>query len=443
MNTPVSRFLEKAKERREKRRESRGEREMEKLRRRQEKEKYAQLKESGRAADGRAYGGYDSAFGEAGFAAGEHDGNAGGRMTARQKKILGYMREEGPAPEEKEEPLDFSLGEDREKGRSDLHIHGADGADNAEDAERAGSDVFGAPIAVGRFSPKKMVEKLSKAEAEKSMLKEDDFNAVPISAESYQFPPIDLLKRADKTNGNAAETENALRAKAMKLEETLHSFNIDAQVTNVTQGPAVTRYEVHPNSGVKVKGIKNLSDDIALNMEAKSIRIEAPIPGKPAVGIEIENEKINMVTIREIIDSVAFKKSQSKITFAVGKDIAGKAIVADLKSMPHLLIAGSTGSGKSVCINSIIASFLYKASPDEVKLVLIDPKVVELSNYNGIPHLLIPVVTEPAKAAAALNWAVAEMDDRYRKFAEEGVRELASYNKKYPRGAMMRMSCRR
>ena len=262
------------------------------------------------------------------------------------------------------------------------------------------------------------------------MLKEEDFNVTVSSSESYRFPPIDLLNKPARKGRNPAEEESSLRAKAMKLEETLHSFNIDAQVTNVTQGPAVTRYEVHPNSGVKVKGIKNLSDDIALNMEAKSIRIEAPIPGKPAVGIEIENERINMVTIREIIDSAAFKKSQSKITFAVGKDIAGKAIVADLKTMPHLLIAGSTGSGKSVCINSIIASILYKARPDEVKLVLIDPKVVELANYNGIPHLLIPVVTEPAKAAAALNWAVAEMDDRYKKFAEEGVRELASYNKK-------------
>ena len=165
-----------------------------------------------------------------------------------------------------------------------------------------------------------------------------------------------------------------------------------------------------------------------MNLEAKSIRIEAPIPGKAAVGIEVENDKINMVTLREIIDSNEFKSASSKITFAVGKDIAGKAIVADLKGMPHLLIAGSTGSGKSVCINSIISSILYKADPDEVKLVLIDPKVVELGNYNGIPHLLIPVVTEPAKAAAALNWAVAEMTDRYKKFAENQVRDLESYN---------------
>ena len=272
-------------------------------------------------------------------------------------------------------------------------------------------------------------DKLTRSEAAKSRLREEDFNVNVTSGADYKFPPIDLLKKAARKPGSAADDENTLRMKAAKLEDTLHSFNIDAQVTNVTQGPAVTRYEVHPNSGVKVKGIKNLADDIALNMEAKSIRIEAPIPGKAAVGIEIENDRINMVTVREIIDSSAFKKAESKLTFAVGRDIAGKAIVADLKSMPHLLIAGSTGSGKSVCINSIITSILYKATPDEVKLVLVDPKVVELANYNGIPHLLIPVVTEPAKAAAALNWAVAEMDDRYRRFAEEGVRELTSYNR--------------
>ena len=171
-----------------------------------------------------------------------------------------------------------------------------------------------------------------------------------------------------------------------------------------------------------------IADDIALNLEAKSIRIEAPIPGKAAVGIEVENDTVTMVHMRDIIDSQEFKNSKSKITFAVGKDISGKAIVADLKAMPHLLIAGSTGSGKSVCINGIITSLLYKAKPDEVKLILVDPKVVELGNYNGIPHLMIPVVTDPTKAAAALNWAVAEMTDRYKKFAEAGVRDLESYN---------------
>lgn len=435
MNTPVSRFFEKAKERREKRREMQAEREKEKLERKAEQ---LERRQQQKQAEHERMAGYGPETVEAAERS---------RMTARQKKILGYIRDEGPEQEKEDEILDFSLGEDREKKngigtgdrdeetRDDRFGRGRGGEgeggtfdDGNEDDIK--SEGFGTPIIVGGFSPKKMEEKLTKAEAEKSMLKEEDFNVTVSSSESYRFPPIDLLNKPARKGRNPAEEESSLRAKAMKLEETLHSFNIDAQVTNVTQGPAVTRYEVHPNSGVKVKGIKNLSDDIALNMEAKSIRIEAPIPGKPAVGIEIENERINMVTIREIIDSAAFKKSQSKITFAVGKDIAGKAIVADLKTMPHLLIAGSTGSGKSVCINSIIASILYKARPDEVKLVLIDPKVVELANYNGIPHLLIPVVTEPAKAAAALNWAVAEMDDRYKKFAEEGVRELASYNKK-------------
>ena len=417
MNTPVSRFFEKAGERREKRREDRQQRQREKLER--------AARDAANPAERRKRSRFMDRYGMSKDAAESDENEPGREMSARQKKILGYVRDEGPSVEREEEPLDFSLGEDSEREKA-----GRGRKTKASAGDDIKSEGFGAPIAVGKFSPKKVVEKLSREEAENSMLKEEDFNAEVASAEGYEFPPIDLLNKPARKSGNQAETENMLRAKAQKLEDTLHSFNIDAQVTNVTQGPAVTRYEVHPNSGVKVKGIKNLSDDIALNMEARSIRIEAPIPGKPAVGIEIENDKINMVTVREIIDSAAFRKSQSKITFAVGKDIAGKAIVADLKSMPHLLIAGSTGSGKSVCINSIIASILYKARPDEVKLVLIDPKVVELSNYNGIPHLLIPVVTEPVKAAAALNWAVAEMDDRYRRFAEEGVRELTGYNRK-------------
>ena len=244
----------------------------------------------------------------------------------------------------------------------------------------------------------------------------------------YQYPPLDLLNKPSRS-GHANERAS-LEASAQKLEETLHNFNVNASVVQVTKGPTVTRYEIQPAVGVKVSSIVRLADDIALNLAAKSIRIEAPIPGKAAVGIEVENDKINMVTIREIIDSKEFKENKSKISFAVGKDIGGKAIVTDLKSMPHLLIAGSTGSGKSVCINSLICSILYHATPEEVKFILIDPKVVELSNYNGIPHLLIPVVTEPKKAAAALNWAVAEMNERYKKFAETGVRDLASYNEK-------------
>lgn len=272
-------------------------------------------------------------------------------------------------------------------------------------------------------------EKLTNSQAAKAALDPKEINDSAKPVKAYKFPPVSLLNKGSAPRAKGA-VNAGLQAKAQKLEETLHNFNIDAEVVNVTQGPAITRYEIHPNVGVKVKSIVSLADDIALNLEAKSIRIEAPIPGKAAVGIEVENDKINMVTIRDIIDTSEFKDAKSKITFSVGKDIAGKAIVADLKGMPHLLVAGATGSGKSVCVNSIITSILYKARPDEVKFIMIDPKVVELTNYNGIPHLLIPVVTEPTKAAAALNWAVAEMEDRYKRFAEEGVRELSAYNNK-------------
>ncbi len=267
--------------------------------------------------------------------------------------------------------------------------------------------------------------KLTNKEAREAMLTTEELGQAAKPVKVYHKPPLDLLTRSA---GGAKTNSKLLQAKAMKLEETLKNFHVDARVVQVTQGPTVTRYEIQPAVGVKVSSIVRLADDIALNLEARSIRIEAPIPGKAAVGIEVENDAVSMVKLRDIIDSKPFQNAKSKITFAVGKDISGNAIVADLKSMPHLLIAGSTGSGKSVCINSIILSLLYKATPDEVKLILVDPKVVELGNYNGIPHLLIPVVTDPSKAAAALNWAVAEMTDRYKKFAEAGVRDLESYN---------------
>ena len=255
---------------------------------------------------------------------------------------------------------------------------------------------------------------------------EDEINYGGVGKSKYKLPSIEFLNRG--TEPDRLSMNVNLSAKAAKLEDTLRNFNVDAKVLQVTQGPAVTRYEIQPNVGVKVSSIVRLADDIALNLEARSIRLEAPIPGKAAVGIEVENDKVQMVTLRDILTSKEFKDSKSMITFAVGKDISGNAIIANLKEMPHMLIAGATGSGKSVCINSIIISILYKAAPDEVKLVLIDPKVVELGNYNGIPHLLIPVVTEPSKAAAALNWAVSEMTGRYRKFAEQGARDLETYN---------------
>lgn len=244
----------------------------------------------------------------------------------------------------------------------------------------------------------------------------------------YVFPPLDLLSKP-KSNP-AVGRDQELRETAAKLQQTLHNFGVGVRVTNVSCGPSVTRYELTPDQGVKVSRIVNLSDDIKLNLAAADIRIEAPIPGKAAVGIEVPNKTNSPVPLRELLETKEFKEHPSSLAFAAGKDIAGKPVVADIARMPHLLIAGATGSGKSVCINTIIMSLLYKAKPEDVKLIMIDPKVVELSVYNGIPHLLIPVVTDPKKASGALNWAVAEMTGRYQKFAEYNVRDLKGYNKK-------------
>ena len=243
----------------------------------------------------------------------------------------------------------------------------------------------------------------------------------------YTFPPTELLTMRD--NANDDDITEELRKNADTLTNTLQSFGVSARVIDINRGPAVTRYELQPGAGVKVSKIAGLSDDLALNLAAKGVRIEAPIPGKAAVGIEVPNRNRDIVNIRELIESREFQEAKSKLTVALGKDIVGNVVLADLKEMPHLLVAGSTGSGKSVCINSMIISLMYKANPDEVKLLLIDPKVVELSVYNGIPHLLIPVVTDPRKAAGALNWAVSEMLKRYQLFADNGVRDIAGYNK--------------
>lgn len=243
----------------------------------------------------------------------------------------------------------------------------------------------------------------------------------------YEFPPMELLKKGKQTGG---DSDAHLRETAGKLQETLHNFGVNVSITNVSCGPTVTRYELQPEQGVKVSKIVGLTDDIKLNLAATDIRIEAPIPGKAAVGIEVPNENNSTVMLRDLLQSEAFSSCKSKLAFAAGKDIAGKPVITDIAKMPHLLIAGATGSGKSVCINTIIISLLYKASPDDVKLIMIDPKVVELSVYNGIPHLFIPVVTDPKKAAGALNWAVAEMTDRYNKFAQYNVRDLKGYNAK-------------
>ena len=251
-------------------------------------------------------------------------------------------------------------------------------------------------------------------------------HAVAVEDEHYEYPPVELLSKGTKKalKGGA----KALTDVATKLQKTLYSFGVQAKVENVSVGPAITRYELKPAEGVRVSKIANLSDDIALNLAAETIRIEAPIPGKQAVGIEVPNTEKETVHFRDVVESDAFQDSKSKLSVALGKDVAGNMEIADIAKMPHALIAGATGSGKSVCINTIITSIIYKAKPSEVKFVMVDPKVVELSVYNGIPHLLIPVVTDPKKAAGALAWAVQEMDNRYNVFAEKGVRDLKGYN---------------
>lgn len=436
INTPITQFLEDAKVKRIERRIHREEEleayEKEKAERMAEAKveaRYAEMqrekKAAAEAAESRAKHSLEGAIAATAASADERlSAYDKAKIAKGQENILNYMN------------TDNLFGEGEGAGEFDApaarptEVEGV-GKVNTETGEvydefgkvtegTTGTEPASAQTATAQAAP----QKLTKAEARDAMLSQEELNN-KTSDKPYKFPPVDLLNKSKSVGG---AVDNALKARAAKLEETLRNFNVDAKVVAATQGPAVTRYEIQPSVGVKVSKITSLADDIALNLEAKSIRIEAPIPGKAAVGIEVENDKINVVTLRDVIESKEFKSAKSKISFAVGKDIAGNAIVGDLKSMPHLLIAGSTGSGKSVCVNSIILSILYKAKPEEVKLVLIDPKVVELGNYNGIPHLLIPVVTEPAKAAAALNWAVVEMDDRYRKFAEVEVRDLESYN---------------
>ncbi|MEE0222207.1 MAG: DNA translocase FtsK, partial [Lachnospiraceae bacterium] len=242
----------------------------------------------------------------------------------------------------------------------------------------------------------------------------------------YVAPPLELLKKGP--GAASGQSEKEFKETAIKLQQTLRNFGVGVTVTNISCGPTVTRYELHPEQGVKVSKIQSLADDIKLNLAATDIRIEAPIPGKAAVGIEVPNKVNSIVYLRELLESPEIRQHPSSLAFAVGKDIGGQPVVADLAKMPHLLIAGQTGSGKSVGINTMIMSLIYRSSPEDVKLIMIDPKVVELSVYNGIPHLLIPVVTDPKKAAGALNWAVAEMMDRYQKFAQSNVRDLKGYN---------------
>lgn len=276
---------------------------------------------------------------------------------------------------------------------------------------------------------KSIAKKFTPEEKEQVKLEEEKIveqvqtKAEPIK--KYMFPPIHLLKKGTRSRGDAS---NLLKETAYRLQQTLLNFGVKVTITDISQGPSVTRYEMQPEQGVKVSKIVGLADDIKLNLAATDIRIEAPIPGKAAVGIEVPNKENSTVMLRDLLETDDFKNFNSNLAFAVGKDIGGKVVVADIAKMPHVLIAGATGSGKSVCINTIIMSILYKANPNDVKMIMIDPKVVELSVYNGIPHLMIPVVTDPKKASAALHWGVAEMTDRYQKFAEMNVRDLKGYN---------------
>lgn len=275
-------------------------------------------------------------------------------------------------------------------------------------------------------APEPAKQETTKPEVQKEAAQQPAPAPAEPAEKPYVFPPINLLGRDPGNTAGSGILEQQKNGR--KLEMTLKSFGVEARVINVSAGPTVTRYEVSPSQGVKVSKIVNLADDIALNLAASGIRIEAPIPGKAAVGIEVPNKETKSVYLRTVLESDAFRKHPSKLAFALGEDITGNPIVADIAKMPHLLIAGATGSGKSVCINTLITSILYKADPKEVKLLLVDPKVVELSVYNGIPHLLIPVVTDPKKASAALNWAVREMLERYNDFAACGVRDIKGFN---------------
>lgn len=283
------------------------------------------------------------------------------------------------------------------------------------------------------------MDDLKPIEVEKSSVavetSEEGSSAVPKAAgeKTYRLPPVSMLKPGPQ---HIVGLSDEVRENARILQETLQSFNIDAKILNASQGPSITRYELEPAAGVKVSKIVHLADDIALKLAATDIRIEAPIPGKAAVGIEVPNKKLTGVNLRDVIDTDTFRKAAGGVPVCLGKDIAGNPIVADLTKMPHLLVAGSTGSGKSVCINTFIASILFKQRPEDVKLILIDPKVVELSNYNGIPHLLTPVVTDPKKAASVLRWAVREMDDRYKHFAITHTRDISRYNELHPEDTM-------
>ena len=348
------------------------------------------------------------------------------RKETKKERRLREKEEEKRQAEQLAEQLTINLNDDSEEKDKKLkkYDHKDDnlipfnigGKKKEKNEEKPNPDVIEANL----FKEEQEI----KEEKVKQVLQLE--HTLTVEDEHYEFPPIQLLAEGDKKGIKGGK--KAVADTATKLQKTLYSFGVSAKVENVSVGPAITRYELKPAEGVRVSKIANLADDIALNLAAETIRIEAPIPGKQAVGIEVPNKENEIVPLRDIIDCDSFKNHKSKLAFALGKDVAGNEVVTDIAKMPHVLIAGATGSGKSVCINTLISSIIYKAKPSEVKLVMVDPKVVELSVYNGIPHLLIPVVTDPKKAAGALAWAVQEMVNRYSLFASKNVRDIKGYN---------------
>ncbi|MGP1616224.1 DNA translocase FtsK 4TM domain-containing protein [Peptostreptococcus stomatis] len=336
---------------------------------------------------------------------------------------------------QKEEPIIDGLvtkeDEDLSNKRSNKLLQLDDEEDTLGLGQESNLEASGASLPKRKMTGLTEDVKMGHIPTSKTYVEEDD-KLIPENEhekyKNYKMPPISLLNKL--AGGGDKKSKHKVLENARRLEKTLRDFGVDANINQVTVGPTITRYEIQPNPGVKVSKIVNLTDDIALSLAAKSIRMEAPIPGKSAIGIEVPNDELQMVSVREIIDSDEFKNFKSPLVMGLGKDVAGRIIVGDIGKMPHLLIAGSTGSGKSVCVNTLITSIMYKAKPDEVKLMLIDPKVVELANYNGIPHLLVPVVTDAKKAANALGWAVSEMNRRYKLFAENQVKDISSYNEK-------------
>lgn len=345
---------------------------------------------------------------------------AEGQPVEKKKPKISIIRGDAGTEQDGYEPAEPVYQEELES-KFGARQDGQSGKPKADRAA-AGSDAAGAGKQTRRTDSMSGEQARSEVEKIGDEIKKSDGDT-----HTYAFPPLSLLS---KPKNKAKISDTDLLQTASKLQETLESFGVRVKMGDVSCGPSVTRYELVPEQGVKVSSITRLTDDIKLSLAASDIRIEAPIPGKAAVGIEVPNAKRNMVTLRELLESREFQEAKSNVSFAVGKDIGGKTIVTDIAKMPHLLVAGATGSGKSVCINTLIMSIIYKASPDDVKFIMVDPKMVELTAYADIPHLMIPVVTDPKKASAALNWAVQEMTVRYNKFAELGVRDMKSYNKK-------------